>query len=80
MTVLVITDSHVGSIVRYEHVGQLRKTHKCSVSDETELPVTFPVDMIQQFRTHPPGDFYVGPPPVAPGSGPAGSPAAMRVA
>ncbi|HYA07730.1 MAG TPA: hypothetical protein VEF90_17720 [Xanthobacteraceae bacterium] len=77
----VVVDPHAGSMTRYEIGGQLRKTHACSAAPEIERPVEFTVELVEGFRTHPPGEFYCGPlAPVPGGDTPGGTPAAARAA
>lgn len=60
MATVCITDSHIGSIDRYEIGGeQFRRTHGCMYGQ----PVQFTPAFIENFRLMPPEEFSVAPPP-----------------
>lgn len=68
-TAFVITDSHEGSIRRYEdRDGVVTKTHKADVEGDWELPVTFGVEMVRGWLRHAPGEFYCLSPAPIPGT------------
>lgn len=65
----MVLDALEASMTRYEFTenGQARRTHVAVAGPEFERPLTFSSEVVDLFRTHPPGDFYVGPPAPVPG-------------
>ena len=72
---LVVVDAAEGSLARYQTGGQRPVlTHACTIGHAA----SFSPEIIEEFRTNPHPDFYVGrhPPPTPPTSG---SPVATQI-
>lgn len=69
MATLVSVETKTGTLTRYEVGGSaVRITHRCSMNRAASIPP----EVVASFRTNPPDDFSLEPPP-RPTSPPAGA-------